>query len=50
MENMIQAVNELLAHPAMSGSPNMLTDTLLGDPNNTLNRDSVQALMKECVE
>lgn len=50
MENMILACNELLAHPAMSGQANLLVDTLLGDPNNPLNRDTVQQLMRECAD
>lgn len=50
MENMIGAVNELLAHPAMSGTSASLVDCLLSDPSNTLTREKIHDLMKECGE
>lgn len=48
LEIMLGGLNEILAHPVLSGNPTILTDTLLGDPNCPLDRETVSNLIKQC--
>jgi hypothetical protein len=48
LENLLMALNEMIAHPAFSGSPNILVDSLMSDPQNPLDRETIARLMKEC--
>lgn len=48
MEIMTGAVNEILAHPVMSGNRTDLIDILMGDPNSPLTRETIQRILREC--
>lgn len=48
LENTIGAVNEILAHPVLSNNPTIVVDTLMGDIDNPLDRETIQRLLKEC--